>query len=77
MRACDLCGGVDDELRHVTNCDPGAPGSVPDPDIIRLAVQNGADDAAVQTLLDPTTLIRHKTCCRDNGCATCAESLGI
>ncbi len=76
-RACDLCGGVDDTPRHITNVPTDTAGAVPDADIIRAAIQNGADDAAIDALLDPTTLIRHFECCRDAGCAECAAVLSV
>lgn len=71
LRACDLCGGVDETPRHVISCAPDHPESVPSADLIRVAIENGAPNEAIDALLEPTTLIRHMTCCRDNGCDVC------
>jgi hypothetical protein len=74
LRACDLCGGVDEGSRHIFHCETETPGAVPDGGLIRTAIMNGATDEAIDQLLDPTTLVRHMECCRDAGCADCAET---
>lgn len=71
MRSCDLCGGVDALPRHIFDCLPGTPGSVPSTEVLRAAVLAGASDEAVAALIDPTTMIRHISCCAAAGCSTC------
>lgn len=75
MRGCDVCGGVDEQPRHVQECPRNTPGAVPDASIIRTALSNGADDAAIAALLDPTTIMRHFSCCALQGCQVCSDSV--
>ena len=75
MRACDICGAVDALPRHVTSHPDGAVDALYDPAILRLAVQNGADDAAIAQLMDGTQTCRHFACCAAQGCPTCQQSI--
>lgn len=70
LRLCDVCGGLDDHPRDVTNASPGVEGTVPDAAFLNALPEN-TPPRAVAELMDPTTLVRHIDCCASKGCQTC------
>lgn len=76
VRGCDVCRQVDDHPRHVVHCAPDFPGAMPSADaltgMLSSAHDAGLDSDAIDAMLaeqiDPTTVVRHPDCCRDNGC---------
>ena len=65
VRACDVCGQVDDHPRHVIGV---AEGGVPSDDVIDKIIKAGASGAAIRQVMDPATTIRHMDCCAAAGC---------
>lgn len=73
QRLCDVCFQVDDYPRHVTFV---LEGGVPSQeDLAR--IPDGTSATAIAEVLDPTTVVRHFSCCADRGCATCSEQLKL
>lgn len=71
LQVCDLCGGVDDHPRHLDYRRVEAPSA----DVIRRALDAGADDRLVAVLTDTTTTVHHLDCgAQQIGCDTCTAS---
>lgn len=72
LRACDLCGKVDDHPRHgIAGTATGEVFPAPTATIVRSVITNTPPedlDRVLAALLDTTSTDRHLDCCRDAGC---------
>lgn len=66
LRVCDECGGIDKHPRHTVDAPAGT--HTPDAEIVRKVLASkefdqDVIDAAYQSLMDTTSLMRHIDCC--------------
>lgn len=71
LRFCDVCGGLDDHPRHVTQFNPDADDGRPDEEWLAGIDLSGAPVSAVERLVSGNLRERHLDCCASQGCATC------
>lgn len=80
LRFCDVCGGLDDHPRHVTQYPPDADVR-PSQEFLDSVLVGDAPVSAVEQLVSPTVRVRHLDCCASQGCETCigteAETQGL
>lgn len=75
LRFCDLCGGLDDHPRHVTDYHPDEEvAGKPDDEWLAGVDLSGAPIEAVQQLLSGNKRVRHMDCCAAQGCPTCLDT---
>jgi len=74
LRFCDICGGLDDHPRHVTQLAADSTDGEPSQELLADLNMGAADVYAVKQLSDPTLTVRHMDCCAANGCETCSAT---
>lgn len=71
LRFCDVCGGLDDHPRHVTQYAGDESAGRPDDEWLAGVDLSGATTFAAERLLSGNLRERHLDCCASQGCETC------